>query len=58
MYFESGNLKYQGNFSNGKYDGAGALYNQNKIYEGNFKEGSRHGQGTSYYENSGEKKRV
>ena len=56
MYFESGNLKYQGNFSNGKYDGAGTLYNQeNKIYQGNFKEGSKHGQGTSYYENSGEK---
>lgn len=60
LYFENGNLKYQGNFSNGQYDGYGKLYldNKTKIYDGNFKNNNKHGEGTSYYENSGEKEYV
>ena len=54
-YNQTNNLKYEGNFVNGKYEGFGKEYSEQgvKIYEGDYKTNQRHGQGTSYYENSG-----
>lgn len=36
-YYDNGNLKYEGNFKNGKYDGYGKLYKNEVLkYEGQF----------------------
>jgi len=44
-------LKFTGNFSNGKFEGAGKLYEENeaRTYEGNFKEDLQDNEGVSYY---------
>mmetsp|Transcript_1880 Transcript_1880/g.1773 ORF Transcript_1880/g.1773 Transcript_1880/m.1773 type:complete len:90 (+) Transcript_1880:2758-3027(+) len=53
-YFLNGNLEYEGQFRNSKFQGHGVLYseeNENqKIYEGEFMNGHFSGKGTLYEE--------
>ena len=49
LYDISGNIKYNGFFKNGKYNGFGKLYNSNiLIYVGFFNDGYKQGKGTEY----------
>ena len=49
LYEIDGNLKFVGNISEGKYQGKGNLYKDNKLlYEGNFKDGLYEGNGVLY----------
>lgn len=52
---ESNSIKYEGEFSDGKFQNTGTLYysNGNMCYQGNWNAGRRHLNGTSYYESSG-----
>ena len=51
-YYKNGNLKYDGEFLNGEYNGKGILYYENgeKKYDGEFLNGEYNGKG-SLYEN-------
>ena len=52
-YYDNGNLKLEGNFKDGKYEGLGKGYyeNGNLKVEGNFKDGKEEGLEKRYYEN-------
>ena len=49
-YFESGQIKYKGDYKNGQRNGKGKEYtsNGNLSYEGEFKDGKRNGKGIIY----------
>ena len=50
MYYQNGNVKYEGDFVNGKFDGYGKFYEKNgEYYIGQFKNSLRHGKGTIYF---------
>lgn len=36
LYFKNGNIQYEGDFVNGKYEGYGILYNENPVIEMNI----------------------
>jgi hypothetical protein len=51
LYLNTGELKYDGNFVNSKFQGRGILYqNGVKIYDGEFENDVYWGSGISYYE--------
>ena len=51
-YYSNGNILYEGNFINGKFDGKGKYYYDNGMYFiGEYKNGLRHGKGIQYYSN-------
>ena len=49
-YYEGGILVYMGQFSKGRFEGTGTLYdeNGNVTYQGEFSQGNRQGAGTAY----------
>ena len=48
-YYKGGNIKYDGNFINGVYDGDGKyIYNNGNYYIGEWKEGKKHGKGIKF----------
>ena len=49
-YFESGQIKYKGDYKNGQRNGKGKEYTRNGYlsFEGEFKDGKRNGQGIIY----------
>ena len=52
-FYESGELKYEGDFLNGKYEGLGKLYINGKLkYSGHFKSDKYNGRGLEYHDNS------
>ena len=53
IYYPNGNIKYEGDYMNDKFEGKGILYyeNGNKHYEGNFVNNKFEGKGIIYYEN-------
>ena len=49
-YYPNGNLLYEGDFVNGKFDGVGKYhYDDGDIFVGDYKQGLRNGKGTLYY---------
>ena len=48
--YNSGKLKYEGQFQDGKYHGEGKLYDESdKLrYQGQFQDGNYHGEGKLY----------
>ena len=51
-YYSNGNILYEGNFINGKFDGKGKYYYDNGMYFiGEYKNGLRNGKGIQYYKN-------
>ena len=51
-YYPNGNLLYEGNFVNGKFDGIGKYYyDDGDTFLGEYKQGLRDGKGTLYYKN-------
>ena len=56
-YYKNGNILYEGNFINGKFEGNGKVIFDNGLYYiGQFKNGLRNGKGTLYYSNGNIKK--
>jgi antitoxin component YwqK of YwqJK toxin-antitoxin module len=53
LFYENGNLRYQGELFNDIPHGQGTFYDESGSiwYQGECKEGKRHGQGIFYYEN-------
>ena len=53
IYHENGQIKYEGEWQNGKCHGQGKLYHENGQlrYEGEWQNSKYHGQGKLYYEN-------
>ncbi|MDP4118320.1 MAG: stalk domain-containing protein [Bacillota bacterium] len=53
FFWENGNMQYQGNLTNGAFEGAGKSYDENGTlrYDGNFKYGLYNGLGKLYDEN-------
>ena len=50
MYYENGNLHYDGDFKNNKLEGNGKIiYEDGGYYTGQFKNGYRHGKEVIYY---------
>ena len=51
-YYKNGNIQYDGDFINDKFEGNGKyIYEDGEYYIGEFKNGLRHGKGTQYYKN-------
>ena len=51
-YHPKGNILYEGNFINGKFEGNGKYYyDDGKCFIGEFKNGLRNGKGIEYYKN-------
>ena len=51
-YYKNGNILYEGNFINGKFEGNGKyIYENGDYYIGQFKNGLRNGNGIMYYKN-------
>ena len=51
-YYSNGNILYEGNFINGKFEGNGKYYYDNGYYFiGEYKNGLRNGKGIIYYKN-------
>ena len=51
-YYKNGNILYEGDFINGKFEGNGKLiYDNGNYFIGQFKNGLRNGKGTIYYSN-------
>ena len=51
-YFQNGNIIYEGDFVNGKYEGNGKeIYGEGFYYIGQFKNNLRNGKGKIYYPN-------
>ena len=51
-YYKNGNILYEGDFINGKFEGNGKVIYENGLYYiGQFKNGLKHGKGTLYYSN-------
>ena len=49
LYYKNGNIKYEGDFVNGNYEGNGKYYNENgEYYIGQFKNSIRQGKGVIY----------
>jgi hypothetical protein len=47
-------VKYEGEFTNGKFDGKGTLICRGDVrFEGNFSKGMRHGEGIIYLQGLG-----
>ena len=52
IYYNNGEKKYDGTFSNNKYNGKGTLvYENGDFFEGKFVNGKREGEGKEYYKN-------
>ena len=52
IYYKNGNIKYEGDFINDKYEGNGKyIYENGEYYIGEFKNGLKHGKGIEYYKN-------
>ena len=52
LYYKNGNIKYEGDFINDKYEGNGKYYYENsEYYIGQWKNGLKHGKGIIYYQN-------
>ena len=51
-YYLNGNIQYEGNFINGKFEGNGkGIWENGEYYIGEWKNGLSHGKGTEYYSN-------
>ena len=51
-YYSNGNILFEGNFINGKFDGNGKYYyDDGNYFIGEYKNGLRNGRGTEYYRN-------
>ena len=51
-YYSNGNILYEGNFINGKFEGNGKYYYEDGDYfSGEYKNGLRNGKGKEYYSN-------
>ena len=51
-YYKNGNILYEGEFINGKFEGNGKyIYDDGKYYIGQYKNGLREGKGIIYYKN-------
>ena len=51
-YYKNGNILYDGDFVNGKFEGHGSyILNDNEYYIGQFKNGLKNGKGIEYYSN-------
>ena len=52
MYYKNGDIEYDGNFLEGKFDGEGKyVYENGDYYIGHFKNGLCHGKGKEYDKN-------
>ena len=52
IYYKNGNIKYDGEFVNGKFEGNGKyIYENGEYYIGQWLNGNRHGKGIYYYKN-------
>ena len=52
LYYKSGNVKYEGDFVNDKFEGDGKYYwESGEYYIGQFKNGLNNGKGKLYYNN-------
>ena len=52
MFYKNGNIEYEGDFIDGKYEGNGTHYNEDgEYYIGQWKNGLVHGKGIVYYKN-------
>ena len=50
MFYKNGNILYEGNFIDGKYEGKGKyIWENGNYYIGQFKNGIRSGRGTMFY---------
>ena len=48
----NGNIKYEGNFVNDKYEGIGKyIYENGEYYVGQLLNDNKHGKGTEFYKN-------
>ena len=51
-YYSNGNIKYEGDWINDKYEGNGKyIWENGKVYIGQHKNGFKHGKGILYYPN-------
>ena len=51
-YYSNGNIKYDGEFVNDKFEGKGKyIWEDGNYYIGQFKNGLSHGKGIEYYSN-------
>ena len=51
-YYKNGNIKYEGDFVNGKYEGKGIyIWESNERYDGEWLKGKKNGKGIIYYKN-------
>ena len=51
-YYKNGNIEFEGDFINGKYEGNGKyIYENGNYYIGQWKNGHRNGRGIIYYKN-------
>ena len=49
LFYQNGNIKYEGDFVNGNFEGNGKLYGQSGVYYiGQFKNSEMHGKGIIY----------
>ena len=52
MYYSNGNIKYEGDWIVGKFEGKGKyIWENGEYYIGQEKNGLRHGKGIEYYSN-------
>ena len=52
LYYKNGNIAYEGNFINGKWEGQGKyIWENGNYYIGQFKNDLKHGKGIMYYKN-------
>ena len=52
IYYKNGDIKYDGDFVNGKYEGNGKYICENgNYYVGQWLNGNKHGKGKVYYKN-------
>ena len=52
IYYKNGDIKYDGDFVNDKYEGHGKyIYEDGKYYIGQWLNGHKHGKGKVYYKN-------
>ena len=53
LFYDNGNIKYEGNFMNDFYDGFGNYYfEEGNIYIGNITKNKRNGEGILYDKNN------